>query len=322
MNFVRIYGGPQEHAPWSFEHVRTHRFIVPADWDRLRDVCDLILNDGAAVHFKPAFPFVTIEALYYGAMHPKRPASEPKPGCGMSQHELTFRITVAATDAQRQALGIFDFCPFIYVDNAWSVILGRESVGYPKRLSEFAFQGGGLDANPSSLEVTTQLCTDGKSGWSVEPVLRADYSSSWPVPGWQSLEQLAAWDFILQQARAFGLTTSSDPTLAEMNRQVSALMSAGGIGSVQLKQFLDPVNGRPNNHLACYKALVKGTVVSTLMRGIGMSARPVTLTFFDYPEFDIGRFLGILQPGGPNTIQVPLWWRLYLDFDGDVTGYF
>jgi hypothetical protein len=322
MNFVRRYGGPQAHAPWAFERVHTHRFILPADPGRLQAACDLILNYKPDVRFAPAVPFVTIEALHYAAMRPKRPKADPKPGCGMSQHELTVRMTVTASDAHGQGLGLFDFCPFIYVDNAWSVILGREAIGYPKLLAEFALHGAGLDGNPLALEVTTQLCTDGRGDWSHEPILRADYSQAWPspLPAWQELEELAEWDLTLNLADQLGIRPDCTPTLAEADRQIRALTASGGVGAIQLKQFLDPVNGRPD-YLACYKALVKGTIVSTRIRGTGISTRPVRLTFYEYPEFEIGRFLGVLAPSGPDTIEVPLWWKIYLDFEGDVTGY-
>lgn len=322
MDFVRRYGGPQEHAPWVFERVYTHRFILPADPVRLQAACDLILNYKPDVRFVPASPFVTIEALHYAEMRPKRPSTDPKPGCGLSQHELTVRLTVSAIDAQNQFLGLYDFCPFIYVDNAWSVILGREAIGYPKVLADFALSGGDLEGSPSALELSTLLCTDGCSDWSPKPVLRADYSPGWPVPlpGWLELEVLADWDVIVGRAELLGIMLGLTPIFAEADRQIRALTAAEGIGAVQLKQFLDPVNGRPG-FLACYKALVTGTFVSTRIRGIGMSARPVRLRFYEYPEFEIGRFLGVLPPTGGNVVDVPLWWRIYLDFEGDVTGY-
>jgi hypothetical protein len=95
--FVRRYSDQQEHAPWGFERVFVHRFVVPAVEARLREVCDLVLNYKDDVAFVPESPFVTIDVLDYPTMRPRRPTGTPKAGCGMSQQELVFHITVRAT---------------------------------------------------------------------------------------------------------------------------------------------------------------------------------------------------------------------------------
>jgi hypothetical protein len=321
LTFVRRYSGPQEHAPWGFERVFVHRFVLPADGSRLRAVCDLVLNYKEDVSFAPLTRFVTIDVLDYPTMRPRRPAGRPMPGCGMRQQELAFHITVEATSpATGAAIGVFDFCPFVYVDNAWSVVLGRESLGYPKLLASFALAGGPLDGKPTALEVATLVCADGRGDWATAPVFHADYSPHHPTPSpdWNALEELADWEVALDRAARMGITLDN-VVLAEAHRQLNALRT--GLKCVQLKEFLDPVNGRPDRHLACYKALVRGGLENVRIRGASMSARRVTLGFYRYPEYELASFLGIVPPHGPDTVDVPLWFKLFLDFDGEVDGY-
>ena len=55
-----------------------------------------------------------------------------------SQHELVVRLLVGRVDddtAQAHAPAVY--VPAIFVDNPWSKMLGRDAIGFDKRMAEF-----------------------------------------------------------------------------------------------------------------------------------------------------------------------------------------
>jgi hypothetical protein len=133
--------------------------------------------------------------------------------------------------------------------------------------------------------------------------------------GSEVLEDLTSLDRLLELAKVFKMDLYELPEIASTIRRLDAMSSSGGMGSVQLKHFLDPTI-RPA-HVACYKELVKGALLNVNITGFGISFRPATITLHSYPDYDPAAFLGI-----PHSTIVPAWSWMGLDFEGDITGHF
>ena len=95
--------------------------------------------------YRVAAPMLLIELLRYGRMKATAPSPPLTVDDSQSQHELVVRLLVGRVDddtAQASAPAVY--VPAIFVDNPWSKVLGREMLGFDKRMADFsAFRDGG-----------------------------------------------------------------------------------------------------------------------------------------------------------------------------------
>lgn len=118
--------------PYEFRDVRYRTFRFFADRVRLREICDTVLNiDAQLVNYDPLEPFVYLDFVTYGSMT----ATKSSLHANTSQMELIFRFWVK--DLNRDNAIPTNYVPMIFVDNDWSLMIGREILGYPKRLASF-----------------------------------------------------------------------------------------------------------------------------------------------------------------------------------------
>jgi hypothetical protein len=90
--------------------------------------------------FRPATRTLVIELLRYNRMKAKAPLAPLTAEDCQSQHELLVRILVGRVDDDTaQAHDPAVYVPAIFVDNPWSKMLGRELLGYDKRMAQFCF---------------------------------------------------------------------------------------------------------------------------------------------------------------------------------------
>ncbi|MBV8340492.1 MAG: hypothetical protein JO343_11145 [Candidatus Eremiobacteraeota bacterium] len=95
---------------------------------------------GAVSDFKycPATCTIMLELLRYGQMKPRKPVPPLTLHDYESQHELLVRILVGRVDDDTaQARNPATFVPAVFVDNPWSKALGRDTLGYDKRMAMF-----------------------------------------------------------------------------------------------------------------------------------------------------------------------------------------
>lgn len=89
--------------------------------------------------YRVATPTLLIELLRYNRMRSKDPAPPMRFDDSQSQHELVVRLLVGRVDDDTaQAYDPAVFVPAIFVDNAWSKALGRDMLGYDKRMADFS----------------------------------------------------------------------------------------------------------------------------------------------------------------------------------------
>ena len=157
--FIEQDGDPQVPPPYKFPGVSIRSFRLEADLDALTTLCDKLLNGVGTLaqrgfEYRPILPFVDLEVLTYPRMESEVPKHRDKGFT--SQHELYFRLLVAKIE---QIIGIpvpteiAVFIPYIFVDNNWSVVAGREVIGYPKVRASFELP----NANPYPMTILTDV---------------------------------------------------------------------------------------------------------------------------------------------------------------------
>lgn len=134
-------GDPQFAPEYDFRKVSLTGFIMPAARSRLKRLIDEQLNapypDRSYV-YEPVSSDIILEYIDYGSMVAANPPPHLSIDDSAGQHELVFRVLVGRVDrGSRVAKKPAMFCPFVFVDSTWSLISGREIMGYPKELATF-----------------------------------------------------------------------------------------------------------------------------------------------------------------------------------------
>jgi hypothetical protein len=97
----------------------------------------------ADFRYRAATTTVVIELLRYGRMTSRAPVPPLSKDDCQAQHELLVRLLVGRVDDDTaQARSPSLYVPAIFVDNPWSKVLGRDAVGFDKRLADFCVRDG------------------------------------------------------------------------------------------------------------------------------------------------------------------------------------
>ena len=125
--------------PFSFDGVTTRVFPLRAHAHALQRLCDTYLNlFPEEVCFRPSAPYVLFALLNYGRMSY---STETAAHYGwVSQNEAYFGVPLdwgRIENGKWRPLGAGVVAPFIFVDQPWSIEVGREVYGWPKEPAEF-----------------------------------------------------------------------------------------------------------------------------------------------------------------------------------------
>src|SRR5215510_14342247 len=125
--------------PFSFDGVTSRVFPLRAYAHALQRLCDTYLNlFPEQVYFRPSAPYVLLTLLNYGRMSY---STETQAHYGwVSQNEVYFGVPLdwgRIENGRWRALGAGVVAPFIFVDQGWSIEVGREVYGWPKQPAEF-----------------------------------------------------------------------------------------------------------------------------------------------------------------------------------------
>ena len=145
---------PEIPPPYEFTGVTIMSFRLMAKLSNLQDLCDQWLNVGTLAKrgfkYKACFPFVDMEIVNYPHM---AFAEQPYRDWGYAtQQELYFRFFVWRF---QYACGLLLpapmpelFFPYMFEDNSWSMLSGRNVIGFPKVYAQF---------RPTPVDPTVQL---------------------------------------------------------------------------------------------------------------------------------------------------------------------
>jgi acetoacetate decarboxylase len=291
--FIEQDGDPQLPPPYRFPNISCMSFRLPADQNALQALCDKFLNVGSRAQrgfeYRALFNFVDLEILTYPRMECLSP---PFANNGFTtQHEIYFRFLVqklvVTSNMLIPALETANFFPFIFVDNPWSVIDGREVIGFPKNLATFEFLG-----DPYPIRVSTQVFTQYGANEQLQPkpfieiraatkAGKAPALTNWP---WGMID-----------------VSYMDPLIEELRQLIGPRMF-----TIHLKQFRDP----QNITRACYQALVEAEFsASNLANAALLPACEVVLT--PAASLPLATALGL----GGNTVLPLSQYRQQFDMD-------
>jgi hypothetical protein len=305
ISFIQRDDNPEIPPPYKFPGINIMSFRLQADIGKLQGLCDELLNIGSLAdrgfEYWAFTDFVDMEIVTY----PKMMFDEqPYSSWGFaSQQELYFRFYV-------WKLNMFGgllfpdplpelFFPFIYVDNSWSMISGRNVIGFPKVMAQFS-PTPVLGVNPLKIKVSA-LALDTYSPtteltW--HPIVEINPATSLAAP--QPLNGTWPWA---------GLTAgTADPILEGMLENfLSSLPVEFQFQTVQLKQFRDLPTG------ACFQAVVN-TPFTPYNIGAVNPLPAVSITVNEYDSLKIPTSLG-LQANTP--LQPLLQYSVSLDMRMD-----
>jgi hypothetical protein len=285
-DFVEQGGDPEIPPPYRFPGVSITSFRLKADLTILQALCDRFLNIGTLAargfEFRAIIPYVDMEILYYPRME------APCSGKGYtSQREIYFRLFALkyqiVGDLLIPTTELACFFPFIFVDNSWSMLAGREVIGFPKTLAAFDLPKSG----PYPINVKTQVFKQ--------------YSANTPL-SWETFVTVKAATGTSAAARVpaglwpWGELVGINPLLQSMLEQ-SGVLQQRMFSTVHFKQFRDAEQATK----ASYQALVQGSFDVTSASNMAPMP-PAEIVIADYVSLPIIRALGL---PGPNL--TPLW---------------
>lgn len=308
-------GDPQFAPAYEFHDVELTGFRVPASPAALRKLVDEQLNgpfSDRAYRYAPASHDVIIECLDYGSML----AAYAPPGFQLSdstsQRELIFRVLVGRVEpgsrvARKPAL----YCPFLYVDSSWSLLSGREIIGYPKAVATFRHYrvDGELegcliqapDESGNARPILALDCRAHRNGPSIEELLEdGDVGEARPIePRLRRLREpfQQLWWGLDRLEGALDLDAFIRPWMRG---------SSVGYGAVQPKCFVsagDPKSLR-------YGELLEGDYTIQNM-DVELSTHRATLTFDSTDAFGLKQALGV---GEYLVVPPESWYRARCDF--------
>ncbi len=307
-----VRGGEQVHAhPYFADRCRVHAFAADAEGEALGKVCDRDFAEPSRgrIRLEPLANKVLVVLARFDAIGSTDPVDGPK-GV-VEETDVAFWIPVAQVGrwSGRTVRRLGWYMPWIFVDQTWAVIAGRESFGLPKQVADIAIEED--DAGLASLRVATEVLHryDPKSLAQRRHLLtlrREHESPSAP-------RDLATFGRGMLGRRwpagRHGQRLWPGPQL--LGTLGSALMGRSSLFG--LKQFRDL--RRPDR--ACYQAVVETTCRVRRMHSHRPVAQRYRLTIADHDSHRIVPELGLhaRRIDGGHELELDGGWFAAFDFD-------
>lgn len=314
--------------PFGFEGLSVRVFPLRANLDSLQQLCNGYVNivPKEVGRFRAVVPYALLAMLDYGQI------TEATNFGWYAQVEVFFAVPVEWYKVVNGKWVFHDWAvitPFIYVDDDFSVPLGRTVYGFPKALARVTAAGSRWVKDPVApvtlMQVETAVFPELYKGRRLESrvfleVERAAPMSNFQVPAdpgspiapWVVSSNVARavagfgrdWLSQMQAMRMFPINAGANPAfMPEMMRRMAPWFAPGGEGflvnSLNLKQFRrsdDPSR-------ICYQALTNGRMQTTAFNGGGLLGEERTLLgdisggytvrLHEYSSLPIARTLGL-----------------------------
>jgi hypothetical protein len=289
-DFIEQRGDPETPPPYTFPGIRLTSFRLDADLIALQKLCDRFLNIGnlaaRGFEYRAIIPYVDMEILFYPRME------TPLFNNYMTQHEIYFRFFVLKFQLVGAmllpTLELACFFPFIFVDNPWSAITGREVVGYPKELARFHLPKQGSYPIKVDTQVIKQFGNGTPVSW--EPFVTITDAKSGAHAAKSGAKQLPPKRWPHGELKGFNPALA--PTLEKF-----AELPEGICSTIHLKQFRDAERATK----ACYQALVQGSFGITRFGKVELMP-PAEVAIASYESLPIITLLGL-----QGTTLRPVW---------------
>ena len=283
--YVDFPGEQSLRPPGEFKDTRFFYFVLGADKDRLHALCERYLNGpaGGGLAYAPLgivlLAFSHVERLLSG---------DPNHGT-ITYKDIAFWVPVSGGKTKPFCL----FPPFIFVDDAATMVTGREVFGLPKQLGRFKM--------PLRLE---------DLGKATRPEFRAEVVGTLTPGGpkdWRTLltiEQIGKDEDSDEKRVLSALGRMLVPSALREFTLPTWLSDLGAVPTLGLKQFRDAED--PEG--ACYQAIVEAPLATVKLHG-----RPrflfdaFELTLMDVPSHPVADVLGL--PTEPQRIPLAIYFE-------------
>jgi len=239
--FIRRDGELFAQPPFEIEVTDLFLFVVEADSAKLKEMCDRELNLGP-IAYAPMGDFV----VFYGANIANRSG-----GAVVRTREMGVWVPVIAQEPGEEKR-LLTYSPYVWIDSATSMHVGREIYGYPKLVGDVTVPSAG---KPALLAAHADALARRGGENSVErgPIVTVapDCGFTWERP---KTSGLGHW---LQLAKLVA-TLSQEMVRLDPKPGVDEVLSLmGGMRSVFLKQ----VPGPGRDGAADFQSIVEAAIV-------------------------------------------------------------
>ncbi|NKB17168.1 MAG: acetoacetate decarboxylase family protein [Pseudanabaena sp. CRU_2_10] len=301
-------GGEQTYSPpYMAQGAKLYSFLLQANRKSLQALCDKYLNQptGGITNYQPVLPYVF---LVFADIEREYSMQEPDRQRGwMPEINVAFWILTASS---KQVGGVQIpvhfawFMPYIFVDNIFTLISGREVFGFHKALGQFVLPPFQKHADFFAADTATvaRFSSQAKIAWNhLLEVRRVDRSDKNPyLPRWHDLSEASSQIGQLLARQTGGLLGSTWEQMINLLKVMNFATSP----IVFLKQFRDV----RDTHLACYQAIVETSIKFHDFRSGGFLAGDYELTLNHFDSHPIAQELGLTV--GNQKIVAAFWFDL------------
>lgn len=315
--------------PYVFNNMSVRVFPLRASLAALQQLCDGYLNfvPPEVGYFRASAPYVMLMVLDYGQV------SEAVSRVGwFSQLEVFFSIQVEWYKRVNGRWVFHDWAvitPYIFVNDTFSVPLGRTIYGFPKILANVTWSPSGWIRDPVSpttlARVETAVFPDAYAGRDLENKVFLDIEKGGPIGNarvpvdprmpilpWNVASNVSNslagfgrdWMWMAQSMRNAPVHPVTTPgILPQMLARFLPSLSPSGQGFVQNSLNLKQFRGAEDPDRACYQALTNGRMITTGFNGAGMlgeewlvlgdSSGGHTIKLYQHSSLPIARTLGL-----------------------------
>lgn len=300
-------GGEQTYCPpYMNQGAKLHSFLLQANQKSLQALCDKYLNQPTRgmTHYQPVLPYVF---LVFAEVEQQYSIKQPDQQRGwVAEVDVAFWILTAS---MKRVAGVLVpehfawFMPYVFVDNPFALMSGREVFGFHKALGQFTLpQSQKADFFATDTMVVDHFSPQSKATWDRLFEIRCiDSGVDHPyVQHWHTVSQAASriGQLLAGQRGILGTTLKQMMHLLKVfNFDTSAI--------VFLKQFRDVSHAS----LACYQAIIETPIKFSTFRGGGILQGQYELILNHFDSHPIAQELG-LDVGRQDVIEA-----FWFDFD-------
>jgi len=295
-------GGEQVYVqPFDANGIEFYGFLLPADPDILqKNLCDKYFNEpsGGKVKFRPAGPFVLLVFCKLNSLISKSPPYDNY-GWYSEQEAAVWVLTI---DETRNRL--FWAFPYIWVDNALAMSMGREIYGFPKGLGWFQMPDSPASADMFTMDTLALKTLDSKTQGVREQLMKVERVVEGKAQAeWGSIKE--GGEAVLKSLGMFAPANGIWDDLELIAHSLEDLIP-GNCPFVFLKQFRDIADG----YKACYQSIVEVPCKMTNFYSGGFLPGQYEVTFADFASHPIVKDLGL----SGNVVQPVLSYWTKFDF--------
>ncbi|GAB4216282.1 MAG: hypothetical protein OHK0013_42620 [Sandaracinaceae bacterium] len=294
--------------PFDIEKVTYFNYVLDADMSALRKLCDAFFNTPSegAVRYEPLIP----QVVFSYAQIEKATSSDPAAGSTPENDILLWTPIARLTPDGARVLAVPVFSPYVFVDNATAVQLGREMFGFPKNWCEIV-------SAPEGPESARDIIVKAYAKPADEPVLRPREIFRLANLG-QVREPVWMHDsveILRELARVLAsFVVDADGLGAVRNAEALALAASSLLARKQtfafLKQF--PAMSAPGR--CCYQAIGEMDTTLGAIERFGILPFDYELSFVDDVFHDFAGSFGWCS--GPLKVRA----AFYMDFSFTLDG--